>query len=251
MSRRVSQDYDRLRDWIVAAARQDLRDLVPEYVSELQRVLVATGGNLEFAMSASAKHLRKPLPKWPPLLTALFDLEFVRGKVVNCHELLRRSSDDASSDSSFWFLYHLDHWTFQADAFMDRCDRLFKQVIRAVIRPLDANGWQAFERDVATQMRALKTAIAAVRDPLAHGLGGGVAGLIDRWEPMLAAPMNVFDGSFVKSAVGGFESAVEIKRRRMWFRAAHRANLLLFAYSEAISRQLLDRIEALVENAAN
>jgi hypothetical protein len=202
-------------------------------------------------MSTSAHHLHKPLPKWPVLLTALFDLEFVRGKVVNCHELLKRHRDDESSDSSFWFLYHLDQWTFQTDAFMDRCDRLFKQVIRAVIRPLNPNGWQTFERDVATQMKLLKGPIAAVRDPLAHGLGGGVAGLMDQWEPILAAPTNVFDGAFVKSAVDGLQTAVEIKRRRMWFRAAHRANLLLFAYSEAISRKLLDEIEALAGNASN
>ncbi len=243
MSRRQpSADYDHLRDWIVVAAREDLWRRFPQYVSEFQRVAAATN-ELETATSAAAPYLGKGLPKWPTLLTALFDLEFVRGKVVNCHEFLRRFKDDPSADSSFWFLYHLDHWVFQTDAFMDRCDRLFKQIIRSVIRPLDPEGWQAFEREVADQMSTLKKPISAMRDPLAHGLGGGVEGLTSQWEPVLAAPVNIFDGDFVRSSVGSFAGTVEIKRRRFWFKAVHRANLLVLAYSEALSRKLFDKID--------
>lgn len=240
MRRKASRDYEELKEWIVEAARHDLAERYPLYVSDFRRTLLRTG-ELDAATLAAAPHLKRPLPRWPALLTAFFDFEYVRSKVVDCHRLLEQTKDAPSADGSFWFNYHLDHWIFQTDAFMDRCDRLFMQIVRSVIRPLDPK-WQMFERHLAEQVQVLKEPIARIRNPLAHGLGSGVAGLSDQWEPILAAPVNVFDEEFVESSVGGFRSPVGVQRRRSWFRALHRANLLLFAYSEALSGTILGKV---------
>ncbi len=241
MSRRkVSREYEDLKAWVVEAARVDLEKSYPAYVSEFRRLLDETH-QLDAATLGARPHLTSGLPRWPALLTAFFDFEYVRGKVVDCHKLLERTKDDPSADGSFWFTYHMDHWVFQTDAFMDRSDRLFRQIVRTAIRPLDP-GWKTFEHQLAAQVRVLKEPIANVRNPLAHGLGSGVAGILDKWEPILAAPFNVFDEKFVESSVSGFKNTVEVGRRRSWFRGIHRANLLLFAYSEALSGTILKRI---------
>ncbi len=240
MRRRASRDYEDLKQWIVEAARHDLEERYPRYVSEFRHALLETG-ELDSATLAAAPHLKKPLPRWPALLTAFFDFEYARGKVVDCHRLLKQTRDVSSADGSFWFTYHLDQWVFQTDAFMDRCDRMLRQIVRSVIRPLDPR-WQMFERQLTEQVRVLKEPIAKIRNPLAHGLGGGVSGLLDQWEPILAAPVNIFDEEFVESSVRPLKSAVEVQRRRSWFRALHRANLLLFAYSEALSGTMLRKI---------
>jgi hypothetical protein len=239
--RAVSTDYAELKQAVVRLARDDIRRMKPLYVAEFQDVLRRTG-SIEKASQSAAKYLGSSFPKWSPLLTAFFDLEFVRGKVIDCHALLRQQRDATGTDAGFWFSYHLDHWVFQTDAFMDRCDTLFKRTIRQVLRPLDPTGWQDVERAISVDLQLLKDRIANVRNPLAHGEGGGVSGIADQWESILAAPVNVFDDDFVKRSVGSLLETVTIQRRRRWFRAVHRSNLLILAYSEAFSGRLLREI---------
>jgi len=251
MPRKLDQDYDRLKTRIIDQAKQDLARFKPSYVDTFQRLLLETG-DLDVATARSKPLLRGGLRTWPNVLTAFFDLEVVRGKVAHCHEYLKQSRDSTDPTAGYWFAYHLDHWIFQTDAFLERCDTLFKKVIRAAIRPRDPDGWEQFQNGVAADLKILKDKFGEIRNPLAHSLGGGVAGIADQWEPLLAAPMDIFsDPKFAESSMESFFGVINVSRRRLWFRAAHRANLVLFAYSEAFSRKLLDKIDSLPPPAKN
>ena len=237
--------YDRLKARIVQDATRDLERTSPEFVATFQATLAATGGDVDEAVAKATPLLKGRLRKWPRILTGFFDLEVVREKVVQCHAHLKQALDSTTPEASYWFSYHLDHWTFQTDAFLNRCDRLYKQVIRGPIRERDPDGWQDFQRQVAAESRVLKDRFGQLRHPLAHGLGGGVQGITEHWESILAASVIATDPNFVKSSLASMVEATDAKRRQSWFRAVHRANIVLFAYSEAFSDRLLERIESL------
>jgi hypothetical protein len=245
MPRKPDYAYERLKARVFEDARRDLERSKPGYVAAFQATLAATGSP-ELASAKAKPLLKGGLQKWPAILTGFFDLEVVRGKVVDCHKHLERSRDSSAPDAGYWFAYHLDHWTFQTDAFLNRCDTLFKQVIRGTIRHRDPEGWQQFQNEVAAELQVLKDRFGELRHPLAHGLGGGVAGITERWESILAAPFDVGTSpEFVKSSMASFFGTIDAARRRHWFRAMHRANLILFAYSEAFSGKLLQKIDSL------
>ncbi len=246
MPRKKEGSYDRLKARVVRDARYDLERANPEYVETFQAALLATAGDLDEAIAKAKPLLKGPFRKWPKILTGFFDLEVFRGKVVQCHAHLKQVRDDTSPDAGYWFSYHLDHWTFQTDAFLKRCDRLYTQVIRGTIRDRDTDGWQSFQKEVVANLKVLKNQFGELRHPLAHGLGSGVSGITEHWEWVLASPFDTAtDPNFVKSAVNSYFGAVDVKRRRHWFRRVHRANLVLFAYSEAFSGRILEKIDSL------
>jgi len=79
----------------------------------------------------------------------------------------------------------------------------------------------------------MKSEIAKRRDPLAHGLGGGVVAIQeDRlWEPLLAA--RIYDVDIVAS----FYQRAGPKRQR-WYSYLRDTSVLAFAVVEAIAEKL-------------
>lgn len=159
MPRSEKGAYDRLKARVFQDARRDLERANPEYVEAFQATLLATAGDLDDAIAKAKPLLKGPLPKWPKILTGFFDLELVRGKVVECHAHLKQARDDASPNAGYWFSYHLDHWTFQTDAFLERCNRLYTQVIRGTIRERDPDGWQSFQKDVVANLTSAQESV--------------------------------------------------------------------------------------------
>jgi hypothetical protein len=148
---RKKAGFDALKMRVEREARSALRKARPLYVAEFDSVLRATNGDFQRATKHAARYLHKPLQIWPEVLTALFDVEYVRIKVSDAFSLLDKATPEAS-DAGFWFRYHLDHWTFQMDAFLDRSDRFFRKFIRALVRPSRPQEWQAIERDLAKKV---------------------------------------------------------------------------------------------------
>ena len=90
---------------------------------------------------------------------------------------------------------------------------------------------------------SIKNELAKVRGKWAHGGGGGVDGLVDEWPPILAAPYPVFaDPNFVRGSTSSLHNDVDVARRRRWYDAIHRSNLIIFAYNEALSNKILQRL---------
>jgi hypothetical protein len=244
LTRRVAGGFDRLKARIVADARADLRKYKPDYVARLQAELILTN-DLDMAIARAQPYLGSPLRKWPALLTAIFDVELVRGKVVECHDHLKNLRDSDQPEAGYWFAYHLDLWTFQSDAFINRGSNLYTKVIRAVLRHCDP-AWAEFEKEIAAAVAVDRSDFGKVRHPLAHGLGAGVDAMTQHWEAVLAAPGDVVESpDFAKEALGNFYAQVNASRRKTWFRAMHRATLVLFARSEDHAGKVIDRIESL------
>ncbi len=236
--------FEALKRFVEGRARDELRNRQPQYVAVFQRELATNGGDLQSATEAARPYLKESLGRWPDVLTALFDMEYVRLKLSTCHTLLLKCRDSTEQDSGFWFSYHLDHWIFEADAFVERCKRALTLSVRTLIRPIDPPNWQQLERDLMSDIALIKAELGKVRGKWAHGGGGGVDGLIDEWPPILAAPRPVFvDPEFVRGSTSSLHSDVDVARRQRWFHAIHRSNVLIFAYSEAFSNKVSQHID--------
>ena len=238
--------YGDLKQLIEAMARNELRKTRPVYVTAFQGELLSNSADLQRATKVAHQHLGDGLPRWPKLLSALFDMEYVRSKVANAHGHLQELVDSDDSAAGYWFSYHVDHWIFEADAFVNRCMAALALCARTLIRPVDPEGWRPFLEDLRSDVQAIKDELGKVRGKWAHGGGGGVDGLIGEWEPILACPEPVFrHDEFVAQTVSSLHNAVHPRRRRLWFKAIHRSNLLIFAHSEVFSGRVFDRLTVL------
>jgi hypothetical protein len=175
-----------LREHLFGLARIDLGATNPRYVEEVQRIFRETD-DLERAIDETKPLLGAGVPDWSALFTALFDFELLTDKVRTAVRFLETEPDGSEQDKARWTSYHLDHWTFQMDAMLERLDKLVARVVRHVLRPKDKE-WRTKEAELRVPIRQLKEGTAKVRDPLAHGLGGGVDAIHQErlWEPFLA-----------------------------------------------------------------
>jgi hypothetical protein len=115
-----------------------------------------------------------------------------------------------------------------------------------MIRPRDGEGWAKVEADVKSEIAAMKRVMAERRDPLAHGLGGGVSAVAEHWEPILATPEPIpFDQVFVEATRNAAGEALDAVRRRRLFTHIEQSSILVFAKIEALSDWLLQRLDAL------
>jgi hypothetical protein len=71
-------------------------------------------------------------PTLRALLTAIFDLDHVALKVRDAYHQLRICAESPDPGQAHLFHYHLDHWIFQMDAYIERCDTAFTKVVRAM-----------------------------------------------------------------------------------------------------------------------
>jgi hypothetical protein len=94
----------------------------------------------------------------------------------------------------------------------------------------------------------MKVVMAERRDPLAHGLGGGVTAIAEHWEPVLAAPEPIHFDSLFKSATRSVAmSGLDAARRRRLFGYVEQSSVIVFARIEALSdvvNEALDKLQA-------
>ncbi len=140
-------------------------------------------------------------------------------------------------DEGAWVTYHVDHWTFQMDALLERADKLIALVFRQLVRPKDPD-WRAREDGTRNDVKKMKDEIAKRRDPLAHGLGGGVGAVPEGqlWEPYLASAQ--FDADIV---TGAYEAMGP--RREFWHSLLEQTTILALGRIEAIFDKLLEYVE--------
>ncbi|MEX2225379.1 MAG: hypothetical protein WEB52_02890 [Dehalococcoidia bacterium] len=229
-------------------ARQDLAASMPAYVDEFRRVLDEADGDVYRATEQTARLLGDGRPALRSLLTAIFDTDYVALQVRHAYQQLKTSVTSTDPARARQFNYHLDHWIFQMDAYLERCDTAFTKVVRTMVRPRLQEGWTKIEADVKSEIAAMKRVMAERRDPLAHGLGGGVSAVAGHWEPILAAPDLIpFDQVFLEATRTAEGEALDTARRQRLFGYIEQSSLIVFAKIEAVSRWLLARLDELDE----
>ena len=228
--------FTNLKRKICEAARNALIAANPEYVQTFLRRLEETSGDLDRVIDETKPLLGERLKDWTDLLNAVLDVELVLDKAKRSLMFLRSDIEGTPEESGAWVVYHIDHWTFQMDALLERVDKLVALVLRRLVRPKD-NTWQAKQKAIRDDVKKMKDEIAKRRDPLAHGLGGGVLGIQEErlWEPFLAG--RAFDVDIVASF---YERASPKKQR--WHSFLEPVTILAFGAVEAISEKLCEYV---------
>jgi hypothetical protein len=232
MSSEQLVEFTNLKRKIHQAAAETLAGVNPNYVHTFRRRLEETRGDLERVIDETRPLLGEAFRDWPDVLTAVLDVELVLDKVKRSLAFLRTDVGDTPEEDGAKVVYHVDHWILQMDALLERFDKLVALVFRRVVRPKDRE-WQTKERALRHDIKKMKVEIAKRRDPLAHGLGGGVTGIQEDflWEPGLAS--NSSDVDLVASLyhqVG--------PRRERWHSYLEQTTVLALAAIEAISAKL-------------
>jgi hypothetical protein len=101
----------------MAFARQDLAASMPAYVTKFRSVLERTNGDVDRAVQETQSLLGEGRPNLRTLLTAIFDTDYVALKVRDAYHHLKTSALAVDPAVARQFDYHLDHWTFQMDAY--------------------------------------------------------------------------------------------------------------------------------------
>ena len=224
--------FTNLKRKIYEAGANALVAANPEYVQTFLRRLEETSGDLDRVIDETKPLLEGGLKDWTDLLTAVLDVELVLDKVKRSLTFLRSGVTGTSEETGAWVIYHTDCWTFQMDALLERVDKLAAQIFRRLVRPKDS-AWQAKEKAIRNDIKKMKAEIAKQRDPLAHGLGGGVLGIQEErlWEAFLAG--RAFDIDLVAS----FYQHASPNRQR-WYSFLEATTILAFGAVEAIAGKL-------------
>ncbi len=229
--------FNQFKEKISEGARGALAETNPEYIRTLHGQLKEAGGDLDRATRATNALISTDFPHWPDLLTAILDFEAVLDKMTRSLGFMRFSPVQSAMQKGAWFDYHLDYWCFLMDALLERVDRLVALTFRRLVRPKDKD-WQAKQAHVRDDVNRMKQEIAKIRDPLAHGLGGGITGIQEErlWEPYLAM------GHFDVDLVGEFYERIEEFQDR-WVDRVEQTTVLALGGIEAIFGKLSEHVE--------
>jgi hypothetical protein len=229
--------FTNLKRKLYETAANALATANPGYVQAFQQRLKETN-DLERAIADTRPLLREGFERWNDLLTAVFDVELAMDKVKRSLAFLQSDVAGTPDEAGACVIYHIDHWTFQMDGFLERLDTLIAKTIRHFVRPKDKEGWQATQAALRQDVGKLKVEMAKVRDPLAHGLGGGVTGIQEQqlWEPFLAGRLFEFD--FVESVYRGASP-----RKQRWCSMLEKATILALAQVEKTSEGLIQHLD--------
>ena len=230
-------NFNRFKRTILEGAREALAETNPEYIRIFHEQLKDAGDDLEHAIKATNALISTDFPHWPDLLTAILDFEAVLDKMTRSLDLMGFSPVQSDMEKGAWFDYHLDYWCFLMDALLERVDRLAALTFRRLVRPKDKD-WQAKHTRIRDDVNQMKQAIARIRDPLAHGRGGGITGIQEErlWEPYLAM------GHFDIDLVGEFYKTTGDSRDR-WFDRVEQTTGLALGRIEAVFGKLSEHVE--------
>jgi hypothetical protein len=236
MSSEKLVEFTKLKRRMYEAAASALVTTNLRYVQTFRRRLRETRGDLERVIDETRPLLTEDFKGWPDLLTAILDTELVLDEVKQSLTFLALDVATTQEEDGARVTYHMHHWTFQMDALLERLDKLAAAVFRHLVRPRDSD-WRIKERAVRDDIKKMKVRVAKLRDPLAHGLGGGVTGIQEEhlWEPFLAA--EVFDVDLVASR---HQSCGQHRQR--WHSYLEQTTTLVVAALEATSKRLGEHV---------
>jgi hypothetical protein len=236
MSSEKLVEFTNLKKRSYEAAANALAAANPSYVQAFQQRMEETGGDFERITHETRPLLAAGFKSWTDLLTAILDVELVLDQVKRSLTFLASDVVGTPEENGAWTIYHVDHWTFEVDALLERLDKLVAAMFRRLVRPKDSD-WRIKERAVRDDIKKMKVEVAKLRDPLAHGLGGGVTGIQeeDLWEPFLAA--RAFDVDLVASR---YQSSAEYRQR--WHSYLLQTTALVVAALESISKRLGEHV---------
>ena len=237
-------EFTKLRQHVRSFARAKLEKANPQYAESFLDTLARTNDFVQ-AQDIAAPLLRvededvtlgtKVRPVWNTLLTATFDFELALDKTKRAVLLLRLPVPrplDPHLNTGAWAIYHWDHWLFSIDALLDRLDKLIKLVCRSILRPKRAY-WQQIQKRLSDDVQVMKEPVSKLRDPLAHGEGGGVKGPEEEhlWEPGLLADADL-------NVVYWTYQVIESPDQMRWHESAVGVTTKAIDISEAIFKEL-------------
>jgi len=190
---------------IVEQARIALELRNPQYVDAFRAAL---SDDPEVAMVAAQPHLGRR-PWWYDLLTGLLSVELAMDQAR--HALLLMSSHrGAGAEDGRLLNYHVDHWTFQMHALLEKSDHLIKRVYRTLVKRLHPDTDDEKLRQTTAALDELRREYAKVRNPLVHPRGGSVTAVEeDRlWEA------HVLVGATAAHVIAGYNDGLPRMRPR-------------------------------------
>ena len=190
---------------IVQQARIALELRNPRYVDAFRAAL---SDEPEAAMVAARPHLGRR-PWWYDLLTGLLSVELAMDQAK--HALSLMSSHRASGGEDGRLLdYHLDHWTIQMHALLEKSEHLVKRVYRTLVKRLHPNTYNQKLRQTTAALEELRRQYGKVRHPLLHPRGGSVTAIEeDRlWEAHVLVDATAAD------VIAGFHDGLPRMRQR-------------------------------------
>jgi len=199
-----------------------------------------TQGNLDDAIAAAEPFRANGMPKWSELLTAFFDMDLLALKVNEALGRLR-SAHEAHDSASFH--YHLDHWIFQFDAYLERSDKAFTKALRQLLKGSALTG--AILASIRRDFDQMRKAIGGVRNALAHGGGDGVTAITEYWLPFLAMDDSLpFERIFSEATQEAREVRAESRRIQTHLAVVDYCSAGAFARIENLARTILDNLPA-------
>ena len=174
---------------LIAKAKESLVKTNRNYVTAFERSTVE-GKDPETILAETQRYLQSGhgLSKtWCELLEATLDLELAMDKVRRALWFLEVMPPGIAErwNVGGWTIYHVDFWTFEMAALLNRLEKLIKQTCRKLLKPSNPN-WRKTEDTLMASVHKMQEDIGKFRNPLAHG-GGPVEALAleQLWEPFV------------------------------------------------------------------
>jgi len=215
-------------------ARQELEKTNPMYVKTIRQKL-----NENRSISQAGKEAHELLRPNPPeavsLLSAVLDVEITMDQLRWSLRFLDAAPPDCQDPVGLgaWNKYHLDHWFFLINAFLEKVDKLVKKTCRSLVKA-QGKDFKALEEKLSSDINKMKEVVKKERDKLAHGGGSGIEAIEEQrlWEPYLAAPVSnsTFD---YEGAINSLYKNIA-PRRQTWHNRLKQVTILAIAASEAI-----------------
>lgn len=235
-----SPNLTTLKRIIAARAHAELPRANPRYVTAFREGMEQSHGDIDQAIAAAEPFRANGMPKWSDLLTALFDMDLLALKVNEALGRLR-SAHEARDFKSFH--YHLDHWVFQFDAYLERSDKAFAKALRQLLKGSPHTG--AILASMRLDFDQMRKAIGDLRNALAHGGGDGVSAITEYWLPFLAMDDPLpFDRIFLEATHHAWEVRTETRRTQLHLAVVDYCSAGAFARIEKLARTILDALPA-------
>jgi len=210
-----------------------LEEAYPTYFRRLREEL-ERAVNVEEATFTVRPLLGKGIPEWSHLLTLCLDVELALDKTLRALTLLGTPIPPLGSEWNIgaWTVYHLDHWTFEMQAWLERLDTLVTRTCRFLLRARNRS-WREIQERLSGDIQKMKEVTSQVRNPLAHGGGGGVTGPEEDflWEPSLISEAD-------EDIVTAFYRTMSQADQQFHLERIRTVTVQAVAASEAIFREL-------------
>ena len=215
--------------------KNDLEKSNPEFTHIFVDEFLRTN-DFSQAVEKARPMLHGELSESVKLQTLILDFELALDKTRRALNLISTPPPSLGSDWSTgaWTTYNLDQWTFQFAAWLERLHKLQKRICRVLIKQHNVH-WKKIENELSQRIQQMKNYSSKVRDPLAHGGGGGVTGpeeerLLDYF-PLIPNALDIDIVSF-------FYESFDTSQQQKWSSLLRTITTKALAESEAIFKEL-------------